>query len=70
MGRRCRSRALDKPAILYEGPLPKLARLRHADRHDQRPLPVEDRKTSALVEYSHFDPTETLALAQGQRPML
>jgi hypothetical protein len=28
-----------------------VARLRHADRHDQCPLPVEDRKTSALVEY-------------------
>jgi len=31
-----------------------MARLRHADRHDQCPLPVEGRKTSALVEYSAF----------------
>jgi hypothetical protein len=33
-----------------------LALLRHADRHDQRPLPVEDRKTSTPVSISHFDP--------------
>jgi hypothetical protein len=31
-----------------------MALLRHADRRDQYPLPVEDRKTSALVEYFAF----------------
>jgi hypothetical protein len=31
-----------------------LARLRHADRRDQCPLAVKDRKTSGLVEYFAF----------------